>query len=136
RFQPRALPGMHGQTILGLVLPMQILIVDDSLDNRLLLQTLLKSAGYGDVLTAASAREDLRRLGVEEGEPVACRRVGEGPAGGWERPPCQSTACRASARSARPGRVGGTTRATGSQSRRTSRTCQKPCSVTAGANPA
>src|SRR2546427_676551 len=47
---------MHGQTLFGLVLPMKILIVDDSLDNRLLLQTLLKSAGYGDVLMAASAR--------------------------------------------------------------------------------
>src|SRR5437867_11638171 len=60
---------MHGQTLFGLVLTMKILIVDDSLDNRLLLQTLLKSAGYGDVLMAASARECLSRLGVEEGTP-------------------------------------------------------------------
>src|SRR2546422_8932481 len=71
---------MHGQTLFGLVLPMKILIVDDSLDNRLLLQTLLKSAGYGDVLMAASAREALSRLGVEEGTPVSFRNLRENAA--------------------------------------------------------
>src|SRR2546422_10929882 len=75
RFQPRALPGVHGQTLFGLVLPMKILIVDDSLDNRLLLQTLLKSAGYGDVLMAASAREALSRLAGEERTPVSFRTL-------------------------------------------------------------
>lgn len=50
---------------------MRILIVDDSLDNRLLLQTILKSAGYTDVLMAASAREVLSRLGVDDGENAA-----------------------------------------------------------------
>src|SRR5437870_10093984 len=59
---------------------MKILIVDDSLDNRLLLQTLLKSAGYGDVLMAASAREALSRLGVEEGTPVSFRTLRENAA--------------------------------------------------------
>ena len=59
---------------------MKILIVDDSLDNRLLLQTILKSAGYGDVLMAASAREALSRLGVEEGTPVSFRNLRENAA--------------------------------------------------------
>src|SRR3989442_15316863 len=71
---------MHGQTLFGLVLPMKILIVDDSLDNRLLLQTLLKSAGYGDVLMAASAREGLSRLGVGEGTPGSFRKLRDDPA--------------------------------------------------------
>ena len=62
------------------MLPMKILIVDDSLDNRLLLQTILKSAGYGDVLMAASAREALSRLGVEEGTPVSFRTLRENAA--------------------------------------------------------
>src|SRR3989475_12464313 len=66
---------MHGQTLFGLVLPMKILIVDDSLDNRLLLQTLLKSAGYGDVLMAASASEALSRLGAVEGTPASFRTL-------------------------------------------------------------
>src|SRR3989454_11736828 len=62
---------------------MKILIVDDSLDNRLLLQTILKSAGYGDVLMAASAREALSRLGVEEGTPVSFRNLRENAAHAW-----------------------------------------------------
>src|SRR5215831_5956362 len=43
---------------------MSILIVDDSLDERLLLQTILKGAGYTDVSTAESAADAFRQLGM------------------------------------------------------------------------
>ncbi|HZC67947.1 MAG TPA: response regulator [Nitrospirales bacterium] len=59
---------------------MRILIVDDSLDNRLLLQTILKSAGYTDVLMAASAREALGLLGVDDRKPVSFRNIRENAA--------------------------------------------------------
>jgi phosphoserine phosphatase RsbU/P len=56
---------------------MKILIVDDSLDHRLILQTILKSAGYTDVHMAASAREVLSRLGVDDGAPLSTRNLRE-----------------------------------------------------------
>ncbi len=59
---------------------MRTLIVDDSLDNRLLLQTILKAAGYTDVLMAASAREALSRLGVDDGTPASFRNLRENAA--------------------------------------------------------
>ena len=59
---------------------MRILIVDDSLDNRLLLQTVLKAEGYADVLMAASAGEALSRLGVDQSMPESIRNVRENTA--------------------------------------------------------
>ncbi|MDO8545876.1 MAG: response regulator [Nitrospirales bacterium] len=44
---------------------MSILIVDDAPDNLLLLQAILKSAGHAVVLTAESAREAFRHLGMD-----------------------------------------------------------------------
>ncbi|MBI4401756.1 MAG: response regulator [Nitrospirae bacterium] len=45
---------------------MSILIVDDSLDDRLLLQSILGVTGYSDFLTAGSAREAFQHLGMDD----------------------------------------------------------------------
>lgn len=44
---------------------MSILIVDDSVDNRLLFKYILENAGYTDVLTAGSAFDAFKVLGME-----------------------------------------------------------------------
>jgi CheY-like chemotaxis protein/HAMP domain-containing protein len=51
---------------------MSILIVDDTLSQQLLLSAVLRSAGYGDVMTAPSAEQAFERLsddGAAGGEP-------------------------------------------------------------------
>lgn len=45
---------------------MSILIVDDSLEERLLLQTILKGAGYEEIITAESAEEAFCHLGMHQ----------------------------------------------------------------------
>jgi len=50
---------------------MSILIVDDSLDNRLLLKTILKAAGYTELLDAESARDAFKQLGMDNPASVA-----------------------------------------------------------------
>src|SRR4051794_27859153 len=47
---------------------MRILIVDDRLDGRLLLETALKSNGYSGVASVGSAEEAYRLLGIGSGE--------------------------------------------------------------------
>ncbi|MGH7232909.1 MAG: response regulator [Nitrospiraceae bacterium] len=44
---------------------MRILIVDDSLDERLLISRILKDAGCGEIVTAASARQAFEQLGID-----------------------------------------------------------------------
>ena len=50
---------------------MSILIVDDLLDNRLLLETILKAAGYTELLNAESARDAFKQLGMDNPASVA-----------------------------------------------------------------
>ena len=44
---------------------MSILIIDDSVDNRMLFKYILENAGYTDVLTAGSAHDAFKVLGME-----------------------------------------------------------------------
>jgi len=45
---------------------MSILIVDDSNENLLLLQSILQTGGYKDLLTAESATQAFKHLGIED----------------------------------------------------------------------
>ena len=47
--------------------PMSILIVDDSPDQRVLLETILRQAGHGHVRLAGSALEAYQELGMDHG---------------------------------------------------------------------
>jgi diguanylate cyclase (GGDEF)-like protein len=77
---------------------MAILVVDDSVDSRLLIQRFLQQEGYKDFLMAGSAPEALSQLGVDGAPPAvpvelvlmdlelpgmngieACRRISEDP---------------------------------------------------------
>jgi diguanylate cyclase (GGDEF)-like protein len=50
---------------------MAILIVDDSPEMRRMISTILRRSGHQEVLTAATAGEAFRILGLEGGEPAA-----------------------------------------------------------------
>jgi signal transduction histidine kinase len=49
---------------------MSLLIVDDSVDQRLLLKTVLNAAGYAELITAESARDAFKHLRMDETQGV------------------------------------------------------------------